>query len=344
MCQQLSFASDYMEGAHTAILRRLAETNEEQTAGYGLDAYAEAAREKIRRACRTPRAEIHFLTGGTQTNRIVIASLLRPYEGVIAADTGHIAVHEAGAIESGGHKVLALPHADGKLTAEAIETCLRTFHEDANHDHMVRPGMIYLSHPTEYGTLYRLKELEIISAVCRANKIPLFLDGARLAYALGCPANDVTLPALARLTDAFYIGGTKCGALFGEAVVFPKPNTVPHFFTIMKQSGALLAKGRVLGIQFDILFTDGLYERGGAHAVAAADRIRAALLAKGYRLAVNSPTNQIFPALSPVQLAHLSQHVAMGFWEKRSENETIMRIATSWATRETDVEQLIALL
>ena len=240
-------------------------------------------------------------------------------------------------------KVLALPHTDGKLTAEAIERALRAFHEDANHDHMVRPGMVYLSHPTEYGTLYTMDELEIISAVCRTNRIPLFLDGARLAYALGCDANEVTLPHLAHLTDVFYIGGTKCGALLGEAVVFPHPAPVPHFFTFVKQSGALLAKGRVLGIQFDTLFTDGLYARGGAHAVRMADRIRAALVEKGYRLAVDSPTNQIFLALDAAQLAHLSAHVAMGFWEKQGD-VTIMRIATSWATRETDVERLIALL
>ena len=335
MPELLSFGSDYLEGAHAEILQRLVATNPEQTAGYGLDPYSEAAREKIRKACRSPRAEIHFLAGGTQTNRIVISSLLRPYEGVIAADTGHITVHEAGAVEAGGHKVLALPHTDGKLTARAIE--------DANRDHMVRPGMVYLSHPTEYGTLYTMDELEVISAICRTNRIPLFLDGARLAYALGCPANELTLPAIARLTDVFYIGGTKCGALCGEAVVFPKPDTMPHFFTIVKQSGALMAKGRVLGIQFDTLFTDGLYERGGAHAVAAADRIRAALTEKGYSLAIDSPTNQIFLALDEVQLAHLSAHVAMGFWE-RQEDVTVMRIATSWATQDAAVEQLIGVL
>ena len=273
----------------------------------------------------------------------MISSLLHPYEGVIAADTGHITVHEAGAIECGDHKVLALPHADGKLTARAIESCLRTYHEDANRDHMVRPGMVYLSHPTEYGTLYTMDELEVISAICRANKIPLFLDGARLAYALGCDANELTLAAIARLTDAFYIGGTKCGALFGEAVVFPRPDTVPHFFTIIKQNGALLAKGRVLGIQFDTLFTDGLYERGGAHAVAMADRIRTALIEKGYTHAIDSPTNQIFLALDAAQLARLSAHVSMGFWEKQDDT-TIMRIATSWATREEDVERLTAVL
>ncbi len=343
MSELLSFGSDYMEGAHPEILQRLIETNMEQTAGYGLDEYSEMAREKIRKACRAPHAEVHFLSGGTQVNRIVISALLRPYEGVIAADTGHISVHEAGAIECGGHKVLALPHTDGKLTARAIEKCLRAFHEDANRDHMVRPGMVYISHPTEYGTLYTMDELEIISAICRTNRIPFFLDGARLAYALGCPVSELTLPAMARLCDAFYIGGTKCGALFGEAVVFPKPGIVPHFFTIVKQSGALLAKGRVLGIQFDTLFTDGLYERGGAHATLMADRIRAALTEKGYALASDAPTNQIFLALSSDQLEHLSAHVGMSFWEKQGK-VTVMRIATSWATQDADVERLIAVL
>ena len=198
MNEMLSFDSDYMEGAHAEILRRLADTNMEQTAGYGLDPYSEAAREKIRKACRAPHAEIHFLSGGTQTTRIVISALLRPYEGVIAADTGHISVHEAGAIEAGGHKVLALPHADGKLSAEAIEGCLRAYHEDANRDHMVRPGMVYLSHPTEYGTLYTMDELEVISAICRTNRIPLFLDGARLAHAIRMATSASRSPTTSR--------------------------------------------------------------------------------------------------------------------------------------------------
>jgi len=342
--QLLRFTSDYMEGAHPAILQRLAETNMVQAAGYGCDEFCAAAREKIRAACAVPDAEVHFLSGGTQTNMTVISAMLRPYQGVVAAETGHIALHEAGAIECGGHKVLTLPHTDGKLTARAIESCLRAYHEDANRDHMVRPGMVYLSHPTEYGTLYTMDELEIISAVCRTNRIPLFLDGARLAYALGCPANELTLPAIARLTDVFYIGGTKCGALLGEAVVFPVPDTVPHFFSIIKQNGALLAKGRLLGIQFDTLFTDGLYERCGAHATHAADRIRAALRAHGYRFAWETPTNQIFLALTALERARLEQHVRIDFWEKLSDETTVMRIATSWATRTEDVDRLIAAL
>lgn len=245
--QKLSFASDYMEGAHPEILRRLLETNMEQTAGYGLDAYSESARKKIRAACQADDAEIFFLIGGTQANAVVIDALLRSYQGVIAAETGHISVHEAGAIEFGGHKVLTLAHQAGKITAAQIESALTAYREDANREHMVMPGMVYLSQPTEYGALYSLAELEAISAVCRAGGIPLYLDGARLAYALACPANDVTLADIARLADVFYIGGTKCGALFGEAVVFPKRNTVPHFFSIVKQHGALLAKSRIAG-------------------------------------------------------------------------------------------------
>ena len=255
---KLNFASDYMEGAHPQILQRLLETNLEKTAGYGFDKYSEAAREKIRKACEAPEAEIFFLVGGTQTNATVIDALLCSYQGVIAAETGHISTHESGAIEHSGHKVLALPGENGKLSAETVRACLDTYRLDENRDHTVMPGMVYISQPTEYGTLYSLAELEALNGVCRAAGIPLYLDGARLASALACPENDAHLPDLARLCDAFYIGGTKCGALFGEAVVFPKKNTVPHFFTIVKQHGALLAKGRIAWMQFDALFTDGL--------------------------------------------------------------------------------------
>lgn len=244
MEHRLSFSCDYLEGAHPAILQRLCETNFAQTAGYGTDEYCESAREKIRAACGAPNAEIHFLVGGTQTNATVIDALLRSYEGVIAADTGHISVHEAGAIEFGGHKVLTLPQENGKITASQIRALLDQYEDDANRDHTVMPGMVYLSQPTEYGTLYSKKELAAISALCREKRLPLYIDGARLAYALACPENDVTLRDLAALCDIFYIGGTKCGALLGEAVVIPQPGLIPHFFTIIKQHGALLAKGR----------------------------------------------------------------------------------------------------
>ena len=341
---RLIFASDYLEGAHPAILQRLTETNMMKTAGYGADEFSESARRKIREACQTPDAEIHFLVGGTQANATVIDAMLRSYQGVIAAATGHISVHEAGAIEHGGHKVLTLPHQYGKITASAIQECVEAYRKDANHEHMVMPGMVYLSQPSEYGTLYSFAELKAISGVCRAYQIPLFVDGARLAYALACPGNDVTLPDLARLCDVFYIGGTKCGALFGEAVVFPKPGTVPHFFTIVKQHGALLAKGRIAGIQFDTLFTDHLYEQVGQNAIAAADRIRTALMEKGYEQAFETPTNQIFLLLDETQLRKLSAKVEMAFWENTADGKTIMRIATSWATRAEDVSRLISCL
>ncbi len=343
--QKLRFASDYMEGAHPAILQRLLEINFRKIDGYGTDEISESAREKIRLACGARDAGVFFLVGGTQTNATVIDALLKPWQGVIAAETGHIAVHEAGAIEWGGHKVLTLPQRDGKITAEAVRGCLEAYRADENRDHTVMPGMVYLSQPTEYGTLYSLAELEAISAVCREGGIPLYVDGARLAYALACPANDVALPDLARLADAFYIGGTKCGALLGEAVVFPNKETAPHFFTIVKQHGALLAKGWIAGIQFDTLFTDDLYLRIGQPAIEAADRIRAALREKGYRLALEAPTNQILVVLDARQAAALRDAGAeLSFWEKLDETHTVMRIATSWAANREETDALIACL
>ena len=341
---RLSFASDYLEGAHPAILQRLVETNLVKSAGYGMDEYSESARNKIRAACGAPEADVFFLVGGTQTNATIIDAVLHSYQGVITAETGHISVHEAGAIEAGGHKVLPLPHQNGKLSAQDIRIALDRYWKDETHEHMVMPGMVYLSQPTEYGTLYSLSELKEISELCHRNQIALYVDGARLAYALACPENDVTLPDLAALCDAFYIGGTKCGALFGEAVVLPRHNFIPHFFTIIKQHGALLAKGRIAGIQFDTLFTDNLYDRIGRTAIDAADRIRKALVEKRYRLAIPSPTNQIFIELEKQQLAALSDKFELGFWENLDENRIVMRIATSWATRQEDVDRLIACL
>ena len=344
MGKKLSFASDDMEGAHPLILQRLMETNLLKTMGYGLDEYSASAKEKIRQACGTPDADIFFLAGGTQTNATVIDALLHSYQGVIAADTGHISGHEAGAIEFGGHKVLTIPHHDGKLSAADVRTYLDRYWADGNHEHMVMPGMVYLSQPTEYGTLYSLEVLSEISAVCRERKIPLYLDGARLAYALACPENDVTLPDLGKLCDVFYIGGTKCGALFGEAVVIPQHDYIPHFFPIIKQHGALLAKGRIAGIQFETLFTDGLYFEIGKTAMEAADRIRKALIEKGYTLAIQSPTNQIFITLDDEAAAALSEKVEMSFWEKPDAHHTVFRIATSWATGREETDALTALL
>lgn len=342
--KKIQFASDYQEGAAPEILARLQETNWEQTAGYGEDGYSESARSRIREACQAPEAEIHFLVGGTQTNATVIDTVLRPYQGVVAAATGHVNVHEAGAIEYGGHKVLAVPEEDGKLTAKALEAFVKNYWDDANREHMVMPGMVYLSQPTEMGTLYTLAELEAIRAVCTAYKLPLFVDGARLAYALGTPENDVTLPDLARLCDVFYIGGTKCGALFGEAVVFPKPGFVPHFFTMVKQHGALLAKGRISGLQFETLFTDGLYEGLGRHGIQMARKIRRALLEKGYELPYPAPTNQLFLLLDKKKADELAEKVVLGFGTEWPDGRVLMRICTSWATREEDVEKLIAIL
>ncbi len=341
---RLYFASDYMEGAHPAIMQKLVETNLEKTVGYGLDPYTESAKEKIRTACNAPDADVFLLVGGTQTNATVIDALLKSYQGVVAAETGHIATHESGAIEFGGHKVLTLPQKDGKVRAAQIEKMVKDFYDDANYEHMVMPGMVYISQPTEYGTLYSKEELTEISKVCRANHLPLYVDGARLAYALASPENDVTLSDLAELCDAFYIGGTKCGALFGEAVVIPQKGLIPHFFTIIKQHGALLAKGRIAGIQFDELFTDGLYERIGKPAIDAAEQIKEALKKFGYKLALDTPTNQIFCIVSNKVMEKIAQDVKFGFWEKYDETHSVIRFATSWATTMEDTQKLIRLL
>ena len=369
---KLFFASDYMEGAHPLILKRLMETNLVHSAGYGTDEFSESARAKIRKACNAPDADIHFLVGGTQANATVIKSILRPYQGVIAAETGHVSTHEAGAIEAGGHKVITLPHKNGKLDADSIERCIQGYWDDANHEHMVMPGLVYISQPTEFGTLYSLEELTKISEICHRRNVPLYVDGARLAYALACPQNDVTLPDLARLCDAFYIGGTKCGALFGEAVVLPRHDFIPHFFTLIKQNGALLAKGRIAGIQFETLFTEVsagsgkvsaegvsvsvssgetssdeaclLYEMVGQNAIAAADRIRAALVQKGYEISFECPTNQLFITVDDAQKERLEALLELSFWEKLPDGRTVLRICTSWATDMKDVDQLIDIL
>lgn len=341
--EKLYFASDYMETAAPEIMEALAGLAGKKFTGYGSDVISESARRKILAAAGAPEGEVYFLVGGTQTNATVIDTMLRPYEGVIAASTGHVSVHEAGAIEYGGHKVLTLPAKDGKIGAADIDGLAGTYWNDENHEHMVMPAMVYISQPTEYGTLYSLKELEEISAVCRKWKLALYVDGARLAYALAAKGNDVTLKDLSRLTDVFYIGGTKCGALLGEAVVFPKKGTVPHFFTMVKQHGALLAKGWAAGLQFDTLFTGGLYEKLGKKGDETADRIRQALDEKGYVQEVRNSTNQIFITLTHEKARALSKKVEMGFWENKGD-KVVMRIATSWASTEEETEKLIALL
>lgn len=339
----LSFESDYTEGAHESILKRLMETNLEQQPGYGNDRYCESAKEKIRRVCECPEAEIYFLVGGTQTNATVIDALLDKYEGVVSAATGHVNGHEAGAIEYTGHKVLAIPHHQGKIDAGELEQYLRDFWGDANHDHMVFPGMVYISHPTEYGTLYTQAELAAVSQVCRKYDLPLYLDGARLGYGLMSLDTDMTLPMIARYCDVFYIGGTKVGALCGEAVVFTG-KAPKHFMTMVKQHGALLAKGRLLGVQFDTLFTDDLYFTISRHAIEMAELLKQGFRERKYEFYLESPTNQQFIILENGQMERLKEHAAFSFWEKYDETHTVVRFATSWATRKEDVERLMALL
>lgn len=339
----LYFENDYCEGAHSAILRRLMETNMEKLPGYGSDRYCEEAKEKIRTACACPGADVYFLVGGTQTNAVVIGSLLRRYEGVLSAITGHINVHEAGAVEYLGHKVLGLPHTEGKIPAQAVRDYLEAFYQDESHEHMVFPGMVYISHPTEYGALYSRKELEDISQVCAEYHIPLFMDGARLGYGLASRGSDVTLSDIARCCGAFYIGGTKVGALCGEAVVFPQ-KAPAHFLTMMKQQGALLAKGRLLGIQFDTLFTDNLYLEIAGNAIRTAEELKKAFCDKGYRLLTDSPTNQIFVILENKDLERLKREAVFGIWEKYDETHTVVRFATSWATDPEEINKLISLL
>ncbi len=340
----LSFESDYIQGAHEKILARLIETNMEKLAGYGNDIYCESAKTKINAACSAPDAEVFLLTGGTQTNQLVIDTMLDSHEGVIAAETGHVNGHEAGAIEYTGHKVLTIPHENGKIVISALSELLSVFENDANHDHMVRPAMVYISHPTEYGTLYTLDELTRISDICREYGLYLFLDGARLGYGLMSHGTDVTLPDLARLCDAFYIGGTKVGALCGEAVVFKKEATPRAFFTKIKQHGALIAKGRLLGVQFDTLFTDNLYLEISKNAIDKAERLKRIFSDKGYKFFIDSPTNQIFVVLENTFYKTLSERVRMGFWEKYDDNHTVVRLATSWATTDSDVDELEAIL
>ena len=340
----LYFKSDYTEGAHPAILEALARTNLVSQPGYGDDCFTASAQEKIRRACGRPEADVYLLTGGTQTNLIVISSLLRRWEGVVCAETGHIAVHEAGAIEFSGHKVLPLPSHAGKLHAEDLAALVERFYADETHDHMVFPGMVYLSQPTELGALYTKAELEAIAEVCRRYEMPLYLDGARLGYGLAAEGNELSLADIAALADVFYIGGTKVGALCGEAVVFPRGNMPPHFATMVKQQGAMLAKGRVLGVQFDALFTDGLYFEIGREAVALAMKLKKAFVQKGYPLFLDSPTNQQFVILTAEQEARLAREAAFERWEPVGDGRYAERFVTSWATTEEQVDALIALL
>ena len=338
------FESDYTEGAHPKILERLNETNMIQASGYGHDEFCESAKNKIRKTINCPNAQIQFITGGTQTNQIVIDTMLKPFEGVVSAQTGHVNSHEAGAIEYTGHKVIPIPQHEGKIDGTELNDYLETFFSDGNNEHMVFPGMVYISHPTEYGTLYTKKQLTKISSVCRKNNIPLFMDGARLGYGIMAKSSDLSLEDIAELCDVFYIGGTKCGALCGEAVVFTKNNMPQHFENLVKKHGALLAKGRLLGVQFDALFTDNLYLEISKNAIDTAEALKKALKEKGYRFLLDSPTNQQFVILENKFMEELKKSVKFNFWEKYDKDHTVVRFATSWSTKMENVEKLINLL
>jgi threonine aldolase len=336
----IRFDSDYMAGAHPEVLEALVRTNMELTAGYGNDPYTAEAKELIRKATGCADAEVMFLVGGTQTNATVIDGILSRHEGVLAAESGHIAVHESGAIEASGHKVLTLPHYDGKVKAEDVEHFIEDFYADETYQHMVAPGMLYISQPTEYGTVYSLEELKQLSEVCHNHDIPLYVDGARLGYGLTSSSSDITLPWLAQHVDAFYSGGTKVGAMFGEAVVFSNIKAPRAFFTTIKRHGALLAKGRMLGIQFDTLFTDNLYLRVARHANEMAERLRDIFLKHGKQMGVDSPTNQQFVILTPQEKEELMRSVAFEVWSPLPDGNILCRFVTSWATTEEDLVAL----
>ncbi|MBQ2327883.1 MAG: aminotransferase class I/II-fold pyridoxal phosphate-dependent enzyme [Oscillospiraceae bacterium] len=335
----VNFESDYIAGAHPKLMQRLLETNLEPGAGYGDDRWSRSAERKILDACGCPDGSVFFLSGGTQVNVVAISALLRPWEGVVTAETGHIHVHEAGGLEAIGCKLLLLPERDGKLTAAAVRELTETVLADENREHVVWPGVVYVTNPTEWGSLYTRRELEDIAAVCRQYGLRLYLDGARLAYGLASRAADLDLKTIAALCDAFYIGGTKCGALCGEALVFPH-GAPAHFANYTKKRLALLAKGRVFGVQFDALFTDGLYWEIGRHGIEAAERLKEILRRHGLPMFRETPTNQQFVVLENEALARLREQVAVSYWSRADETHTVVRLATSWSTTEADLETL----
>lgn len=338
----IQFQCDYSEGAHPRILERMMQTNFEQTVGYGEDHYCEMARVLVQKACGRPDADVHFLVGGTQANATVISSVLRPHQGVLCVRSGHINVHETGAIEHSGHKVLALEGTDGLLSADSVRAAMEEHLAEDGPEHTVQPGMVYISFSTEVGTVYTLSQLKELSAVCREYGLPLFIDGARMGYGLSSDGCDVTLNDIAELADVFYIGGTKQGALFGEAVVIVNESLKKDFRYFIKQNGGMLAKGRLLGIQFMTLFEDGLYFELSGHAVAQAMRIRDAFASKGYRFLVESPTNQQFPILPNSEMDRLSADFKFSVWQKIDEGHTAVRFCTSWATKAEAVDALLA--
>lgn len=336
----LSFESDYNNGTHPAILKHLVETNDTKSLTYGYDQWSESAKAKIKTACGDPDAQIWFLVGGTQTNATVIDSLLHTYEGVVSIDTGHINTHEAGAIEFTEHKVITIKGRNGKMDAHDLDCYMDEFLYDGNAEHCVYPGMVYITFPTELGTLYTAQELDNLYKVCKKYEMPLYIDGARLGYGLMAESNDITLPFLAKHCDAFYIGGTKVGALCGEAVVFTHNNAHPHFFSIIKQHGALVAKGRAIGLQFDALFTNNLYFDISRHAIRMAMQMKSIFKEKGYDFYIDSPTNQQFVILHNDEMTRLSKHIYFTVWGKYDQRHTICRFVTSWATTEKEVEEL----
>lgn len=336
----LSFASDYIKGAHPAILQKLIDTNMEALSGYGTDKYCESAAKKIKEKFECPDADVFFLTGGTQTNQIIIDTMLEKYEGVISATTGHVSAHEAGAVEYSGNKVLTVPGHNGKIDPKELEDFVRTFYADDNHEHMVFPGMVYVSYPTEYGTLYTKSELQKIYEICQKNNMRFFIDGARLGYGIAGSKGDLKYSDIAKLCDVFYVGGTKVGALCGEAVVFTHNNMPKHFVNQVKKHGALIAKGRLLGVQFDVLFTDNLYEKISENAIVMKDRMIEIFKEKGYRFFMDSPTNQQFFVIENDKLARIKNEVEYGFWEQFDDTHTVVRFATAWSTTAEDVDAL----
>lgn len=338
----INFKSDYLEGACPEILEMMLKTNFEQTSGYGMDAHTENAKSLIKKACGREDIDVHFLVGGTQTNTTVIASVLRPFEGVICADTGHINCHETGAIESTGHKVMAIPSENGKICAEEIEKLFVSCNTDPCYEHIVQPKMVYISNSTETGSLYKKSEIEEISKVCKKCGLVLFLDGARLGYSLAAYENDMTLSDYTRLCDIFYIGGTKCGALFGEAVVIVNDEYKKDFRSYIKQRGGMLAKGRLLGIQFEVLFDGNRYTEICKNAISLAMEVRDGFSEKGYEFLFPSPTNQQFPIIPDEKLKELSEKYELEFWQKVDENRTAVRVCTSWATKAENVKSLLS--
>lgn len=340
----VSFECDYNNGAHPKVLENLIKYNQAKPTPYGFDEFSERAKQRIKQACGAPDAQVYFLTGGTQTNATTIDSMLYQYEGVICVDSGHINVHEAGAVEFTEHKIITLPGNNGKMDATVLDKYLDDYMHDGNRDHAVHPGLVYITFPTELGTLYSAQDLNDIYQVCKNYDIPLYVDGARLGYGLMAPGNDITLPYLAQHCDVFYIGGTKIGALCGEAVVFTHQNAHKHFFSIQKQHGAVIAKGALIGLQFDALFTDGLYFDLSRHATDMAMLLKKTFQEKGYQFYIDSPTNQQFLVIGNEKVRQLERHVQFTHFGQADKQHTVCRFVTSWATTPEEIAMLKEIL